>query len=74
MYAYLRQDSIGTFVVVLNFDDKQASLTIDLGATSLPDGRYVVTNALTKQSTNLDGLTLKLTLDPITGYVFQLKK
>lgn len=74
VYAYLRQDSTASFVVVLNFAAEPVSLTVDLGATSLADGRYVATNALTKQTTNLDGLTLKLKFEPTTGYVFQLTK
>ncbi len=72
-YAYLRRDSTAAFVVVLNFEDKSLLLTLDLGATSLPDGRYTATDVLSKRVFNLAGLKLSLNLDAATGYALQLK-
>lgn len=74
VYAYLRQDSTASFVIVLNFEDKPVSVTLDLGATSLADGRYLATNTMTKQITNLDGLTFPLSLDASVSYLLQLTK
>ncbi len=72
VYAYLRRDSAASFLIVLNFDDAPALLTLDLGASSLPDGRYAATDVLTNKTFSLDGLTLKTDLAPVTGYVWRL--
>jgi glycosidase len=74
VYAYLRQDSAAAFVVVLNFGDQPMPVTLDLAATSLPDGHYVATDALSKRTFDLDGLTLKLNLDAASGHVLQLAR
>jgi len=73
-YAYLRQDSTTSFVVILNFEDKPIALTLDLGVTSLPDGRYSATDAFSKRTFDLDGLALKLNLDAASGYVLRLSR
>jgi len=72
VYAYLRRDSAASFLIVLNFDDAPALLTLDLGAPSLADGRYAATDVLTNKTFSLDGLTLKTDLAPVTGYVWRL--
>ncbi|MDE3088461.1 MAG: alpha-glucosidase C-terminal domain-containing protein [Chloroflexota bacterium] len=74
VFAYLRQDSTASFIVVLNLEDKPVPVTLDLGATSLPDGRYTATDALSRLNFDLDGLTLKLNLDATSGYVLQLTR
>jgi glycosidase len=73
-YAYLRQDSTTSFVIVLNFEDKPVALTLDLGVTSLPAGPYAATDAFSKRTFDLDGLTLKLNLDAASGYVLRLSR
>jgi glycosidase len=72
VYAYLRSDSNATFLVVLNFGSTAASVSLDLGATSLPDQRYAATDALSKQTLTIPGANFNLGLDPTSGYVFQL--
>ncbi len=74
VYAYLRHDSTAAFVIVLNFADTPVPVSLDLGATSLPDGRYTATDALSKQTFDLSGLTLNLNLDATSGYVLQLAR
>lgn len=74
VYAYLRQGATASFVVVLNFENKPISVTLDLGATTLRDGRYIATDALSKQTFDLNGLTLELNLDATTGYLLKLAK
>jgi glycosidase len=72
IYAYLRADDKGAFLVVLNLADTPSSLALDLGNTSLPDGTYSAIDALTKKSFDLNGLTLNLNASAKTGYVLQM--
>ena len=74
VYAYLRHDATASFVIVLNFEDKPVSLTLDLAPTSLPDGRYFATDVSLKRTFGLDGLTRKPNLDAATGYVLRLAR
>ncbi len=73
-YAYLRQGAGVAFLIILNFSDVPASLTIDLGASSLPDGNYRAVDALTQKRYDLSGLTLKLDAGAASGYVLRLTR
>ncbi len=71
--AFLRLNVGESFVVVLNFDDQPAAVTLDLASASLPDGRFTVTDALTGKSLpDLQGMTYTLLVEPVGGYVLQL--
>ncbi len=71
-YAYLRRDATGAFVVTLNFANQPATLALDLGATSLPDGAYQATDRLSQSKVHLAGLTLNIQLAGLTSAVWQL--
>jgi len=74
VYAYLRRDATAAFVVVINLESKPISVALDLGATTLRDGRYTATDALASSSKpiDMDGLTLNLNLDAASGYVMRM--
>jgi glycosidase len=74
VYTYLRQDAKASFLVVLNFGDVNQGLQIDLGASSLPDGRYIATDAFSKRELPFDAFVLKLDALAGTGYVIQLHR
>ncbi|MGB8646905.1 MAG: alpha-amylase family glycosyl hydrolase [Anaerolineae bacterium] len=72
VYAYLRRDDQTAFVVMLNFDSQPATVTLDLGPTSLPDGQYKAVDVLTQKEYAVDGLTLKVELGAAQGALLKL--
>ena len=74
IYAYLRADDKGAFLVILNLADAPSSLALDLGNTSLPDGTYNAVDALTKKSFDLKGLILNLNAEAKMSFVLQMVK
>ncbi len=74
VYAYLRADAVSIFLVVLNVGRTAQALTLDLSATSLPDGSYTATEVFSKQTFDLSGYTLTMNAAAASGYIFQLTR
>jgi glycosidase len=74
VYAYLRQDDKTSFLIVFNFANSNQSLRIDLGASSLPDGRYLVIDMLSRKELTFTSFVLTLDATAKTGYVVRFNR
>ena len=72
VFAYLRQDNQAAFLVVLNFGSANQSLQIDLGSSSLLDGRYTAIDIFSKKEWVFDSYVVKLDVPATAGAVVQL--
>jgi len=71
--AYLRQDAATRLLVVLNFDVKEAQITLDLGASTLPGTGWKVTDLLCNRTLrSFSGASGELLLGPQEGLLLEL--